>query len=89
MHVMTNEGDFVEVSIKIRRVMHRFGVHSSTIQPEIVDNKKNPAPSHITAAAAASIGPEDEGCRVLCAEDSCRENSCCPPGDQLGPSTPP
>lgn len=29
VHVMTNEGDFVEVSSKIRRVMHRFGIHSS------------------------------------------------------------
>jgi hypothetical protein len=31
VHVMTNEGDFVEVSSKIRRVMHRFGIHSSSV----------------------------------------------------------
>ncbi|KAK4050700.1 Zinc resistance conferring protein [Microbotryomycetes sp. JL201] len=29
VHVMTNGTEFVEVSSKIRRVMHRFGIHSS------------------------------------------------------------
>ncbi|ORY54747.1 cation efflux protein [Leucosporidium creatinivorum] len=87
VHVMTNEGDFVEVSSKIRRVMHRFGIHSSTIQPEIVNSKASVA-SHISAEAAASIAPEQEGCLVLCADDSCRESSCCPPVDQQA-TTPP
>ncbi|KAM0791801.1 hypothetical protein ACM66B_004064 [Microbotryomycetes sp. NB124-2] len=81
VHVMTNGTEFVEVSSKIRRVMHRFGIHSSTIQPEIVDSKSSSFPSHISADVAASIAPEQDGCMVLCATEACRENSCCPPND--------
>ncbi|SCV73515.1 BQ2448_7441 [Microbotryum intermedium] len=71
VHVMTASDDMVEVSSKIRRVMHRFGIHSSTIQPEIIDAKPR----------SINVDPELDSCAVLCATDSCRESACCPPSD--------
>ncbi|GAA5946366.1 hypothetical protein JCM3765_000216 [Sporobolomyces pararoseus] len=84
VHIMVKGPDLVVVSREIKKRFHRFGIHSSTIQPEIVANS-NEVPSiarsasHISATAAAEIGLEQEGCPVLCVDDSCRDASCCPP----------
>ncbi|GAA5906219.1 cation diffusion facilitator family transporter [Sporobolomyces salmoneus] len=84
VHIMVKGPDLVVVSREIKRRFHRFGIHSSTIQPEIVANS-NEVPSiarsasHISATAAAEFGLEQEGCPVLCVDDSCRDASCCPP----------
>ncbi|GAA5942234.1 hypothetical protein JCM1841_002078 [Sporobolomyces salmonicolor] len=89
VHIMVKGPDLVTVSREIKRRFHRFGIHSSTIQPEIVASSAADAPassvsggtgsSHISAIAAAEIGLEQEGCPVLCVDDSCADNSCCPP----------
>ncbi|GAA5975995.1 hypothetical protein JCM21900_003018, partial [Sporobolomyces salmonicolor] len=90
VHIMVKGPDLVTVSREIKRRFHRFGIHSSTIQPEIVASSAADAPassvsgggtgsSHISAIAAAEIGLEQEGCPVLCVDESCADNSCCPP----------
>ncbi|GAA6062715.1 hypothetical protein JCM10212_002266 [Sporobolomyces blumeae] len=84
VHIMVKGPDLVNVSREIKRRFHRFGIHSSTIQPEIVaSTSEGPSlgrsASHISATAAAEIGLEQEGCPVLCVDDSCRDASCCPP----------
>ncbi|BGP13472.1 hypothetical protein JCM10213_001796 [Rhodosporidiobolus nylandii] len=109
VHIMVKGPDLVSVSREIKRRFHRFGIHSSTIQPEIVasahpsdtpsedtlspsaggpsyasvvahSRSSTGADSHISSAAAASRGLVEEGCPVLCVDDSCADNSCCPPG---------
>jgi len=55
VHILTKSEDFVAVSKKVRRVMHRFGIHSSTIQPEIVGAGHGEDESHISATQAASL----------------------------------
>ncbi|GAA5851535.1 hypothetical protein JCM5353_005904 [Sporobolomyces roseus] len=84
VHIMVKGPDLVNVSREIKRRFHRFGIHSSTIQPEIVASSTEipsigRAASHISAVAAAERGLEEEGCPVLCVDDSCRDASCCPP----------
>ncbi|GAA5936232.1 cation diffusion facilitator family transporter [Sporobolomyces koalae] len=84
VHIMVKGPDLVVVSREIKRRFHRFGIHSSTIQPEIVASSGDipsiaRTASHISATAAAEIGLEQEGCPVLCVDDSCRDASCCPP----------
>ncbi|GAA5868868.1 hypothetical protein JCM16303_000288 [Sporobolomyces ruberrimus] len=84
VHIMVKGPDLVVVSREIKRRFHRFGIHSSTIQPEIVASSSEVpsiarSASHVSAAAAAEIGLEQEGCPVLCVDDSCRDASCCPP----------
>ena len=80
VHILTRSEDFVAVSKKVRRVMHRFGIHSSTIQPEIVGGVggHGQEESHISATAAAEMDPTQEGCVISCVDDSCREAQCCP-----------
>lgn len=74
VHIMVkNKDDVVEVSKKIRKVMHRFGIHSSTIQPEIVGQKAT------TSVPASALDPESDGCMIQCVDDSCAANTCCPP----------
>ncbi|GEM12520.1 solute carrier family 30 (zinc transporter), member 1 [Rhodotorula toruloides] len=57
VHIMVRGPDLVNVSREIKRRFHRFGIHSSTIQPEIVaspsgDSSTAPSdPSHISATA--------------------------------------
>ncbi|GAA5987360.1 hypothetical protein JCM11641_006943 [Rhodosporidiobolus odoratus] len=121
VHIMVRGNDLVTVSKEIKRRFHRFGIHSSTIQPEIVatslpsapgapatssfssgpsgpttpsyaaitaGGSSSPSPSagpatedsHISSAAAASRGLVEEGCPVLCVDESCAADSCCPPG---------
>ncbi|POY76339.1 transporter of heavy metals [Rhodotorula taiwanensis] len=96
VHIMVKGPDLVKVSKEIKRRFHRFGIHASTIQPEIVESGSGNAPgqiasalSHISASAAAEIGLEEEGCAVLCGDDqSCQILSCCPPATGTGTNTP-
>ncbi|GAA6008932.1 cation diffusion facilitator family transporter [Rhodotorula paludigena] len=79
VHIMVKGPDLVSVSREIKRRFHRFGIHSSTIQPEIVASAAHGGGAHISEVAAAERGLEEEGCPVLCVDDSCADNSCCPP----------
>ena len=75
MHVLVEDNaEFTRVSSEVRRLLHRFGVHSSTIQPELLDGGK-------TASIAGSIidEQEDGDCMIRCVDDSCVDSSCCPP----------
>ncbi|KAM0755611.1 cation efflux protein [Meredithblackwellia eburnea MCA 4105] len=85
VHVMTSSEDFVPASRAIRRVLHRFGVHSSTIQPEIVGSH---AASPSTKIVEPAEVPAEDVCQVLCVDDSCRTSSCCPPASTDGTTTP-
>ena len=80
---MVKSSDLVNVSREIKQRFHRFGIHSSTIQPEIVASSATAEGlSHISEAAAAERGLETEGCPVLCAEGAaCADNQCCPPAE--------
>ncbi|KAL8286262.1 hypothetical protein RQP46_004750 [Phenoliferia psychrophenolica] len=83
VHVMTAGDDFVPASKAIRRVLHRFGVHSSTIQPEIVGGSDTPATQTVEETVAET---DQDGCLVLCVDDSCRTSSCCPPDVPAAPA---
>ncbi|GAA5938858.1 hypothetical protein JCM3775_003147 [Rhodotorula graminis] len=84
VHIMVKSSDLVNVSREIKQRFHRFGIHSSTIQPEIVASSATAEGlSHISEAAAAERGLETEGCPVLCAEGAaCADNQCCPPANE-------
>lgn len=74
VHIMVRSEDFVGASKAIRKVLHRFGIHSSTIQPEIVGTN-----AHVSGAVAADMSGEQEGCLIQCVDDSCAPSSCCAP----------
>ncbi|ODN77494.1 hypothetical protein L202_04667 [Cryptococcus amylolentus CBS 6039] len=68
VHVLVKKGqearrEFMEVAEDVREVMHEFGIHSVTIQPEFYD---------------PGTAPEDL-CLVRCPPENCAAKTCCPP----------
>lgn len=81
MHILVkSHEEFATCSQNVRKVLHRFGVHSTTIQPELLD-MANPTTQNavgIIMSRQGSIeilGQEDEddgvGCMAQCVEDAC------------------
>lgn len=53
----TGEHAYMTVASEIRRVLHDFGIHSSTIQPEyVMDGPDDEAVSSLLTACASSVG---------------------------------
>ncbi|KAJ1985216.1 Zinc resistance conferring protein [Dimargaris verticillata] len=65
------EDGFMRIAAKIKHTMHRHGIHSTTIQPEFVQNAQH-VEDNIEAAQTA--------CILRCAQ-SCTTPSCCPVND--------
>ncbi|CAO3595407.1 unnamed protein product [Absidia cylindrospora] len=46
LHVLISEGNYMELSAQMRKALHRFGVHSATIQPEFLNGSTEKHDSH-------------------------------------------
>ncbi|KAJ1652597.1 Zinc resistance conferring protein [Dispira simplex] len=66
------EDGFMDIAEKIKTIMHRHGIHSTTIQPEFVNNAQH-VENNLEAAQTA--------CLLRCAQ-TCTTPSCCPVNDQ-------
>ncbi|KAJ1916759.1 Zinc resistance conferring protein [Tieghemiomyces parasiticus] len=66
------ETGFMQLAIAIKAIMHRHGIHSTTIQPEFVPN-----PEHVEN----NIEAAETACLLRCAE-FCTTPSCCFISDQ-------
>lgn len=57
MHILVkSHEEFTQCSNDVRKLLHRFGVHSSTIQPELLDgNGQTKAASVLMASRNASV----------------------------------
>ena len=76
VHVLVVPGsDYMATVQGIRKVLHDYGIHSSTIQPEF---------SHV--GDVASEGDAEENCLIKCPpESACAPDQCCPPGVTAAP----
>lgn len=64
MHVTCLKGeDFMVLNPKIQEICHKYGIHSTTVQPEFVD--------YLPPLSDKNI------CNLPCAEE-CAEDVCCP-----------
>jgi zinc transporter 1 len=76
VHVLASRNhDFMPVAVKIRKVLHHLGIHSSTIQPEYHHPSTSIPEERMKSPASSS-------CLILCpADEACNpsENACCPP----------
>ncbi|KAA1082377.1 hypothetical protein PGT21_001513 [Puccinia graminis f. sp. tritici] len=96
VHVLIkNQDDFVTISRHIRKCLHHYGIHSSTIQPEILlEEQVNSLRAMSTTSSAspparsrpASTPTTDvanlidvDGCLQQC-DETCDQEACCPPG---------
>eukprot|EP00457_Paulinella_chromatophora_P002194 gb/GEZN01002198.1/.p1 GENE.gb/GEZN01002198.1/~~gb/GEZN01002198.1/.p1 ORF type:complete len:769 (-),score=107.45 gb/GEZN01002198.1/:264-2570(-) len=79
VHVtMENSQDFSRICEGIKKLMHAHGIHTSTIQPEFVELSDH------------HLKEKDHCNEILCEEEICHTNYCCPPGvpdadDELRP----
>jgi zinc transporter 1 len=77
---------YMEIAKEIRRCLHAYGIHSSTIQPEFApdtdtESQTGGSPSHATdntrIASSASSFRDDNACLLDCG-DECPRGQCCP-----------
>ncbi|KAI9615237.1 hypothetical protein H4Q26_011780 [Puccinia striiformis f. sp. tritici PST-130] len=96
VHVLIKkQEDFVKISRHIRKTLHQCGIHSSTIQPEILQDEQvqslramstasplpSPGRSRPASAAITDLANfiDADGCLQQC-DETCAEEACCPPG---------
>ncbi|KAI8086480.1 cation efflux family-domain-containing protein [Halteromyces radiatus] len=94
LHVLLTEDTYMELSTQMRQTLHRFGVHSATIQPEFLNkNEKHPLQQipnstedileedcDMMESQIDGINSDSTTCLLRCVEnDSCYEQACCPP----------
>jgi len=97
VHVLIkNQHDFVSISRHIRKRLHHFGIHSSTIQPEILlEEQVESLRAMLTSSSTPSIARsrpatspvtdlpdliDVDGCLQQC-DETCNQEACCPPGN--------
>ena len=81
-----NVSNFMEKAKTVSECLHAYGIHSATIQPELV----KPSPSEAAAAASAAPAPTVStasslrrralpapGCQMLCGRGLCDNLMCC------------
>jgi len=94
VHVLVKSSKvYIEVSARIREVLHLHGIHSSTIQPEIIGELRSAA----TETSHADLAPISEeqfdeaqregSCLVACVDKACASQTCCPPPSTMNTST--
>jgi zinc transporter 1 len=70
VHVKTDESrEFIPIATEIQNIMHKYGVHSTTIQPEPVKGPK-------------SVALKSAQCAITCSSTDCQPDWCCPPPQQ-------
>ncbi|CAO3623898.1 unnamed protein product [Cunninghamella blakesleeana] len=93
LHVLLlSEDNYMELSNQMRQKLHEFGVHSSTIQPEYVNNNDSKGTDSLdvlsNTSTSIAIYPEDKEltandsstCLLQCIQnESCYEQACCKP----------
>ncbi|KAJ3212598.1 hypothetical protein HDU67_003705 [Dinochytrium kinnereticum] len=77
---------YMDIATSVKELLHRYGVHSTTVQPEFVRSRSpRPAQGLVAEAVEGSLIQVDEeedevtatACLLRCAEPSCEEASCC------------
>jgi zinc transporter 1 len=79
--VCENTESYLRLAKAIRRILHKYGVHSTTLQPEFIE----PHPDHASVSEPSprsGVSPIfTKGCLMSC-DDLCELPRCCPLPDQ-------
>jgi len=90
VHVLVKSSkEYIEVSARIREVLHHCGIHSSTIQPEMIGELKPKPNASGDSPPLEAISEEQfqqaqrsSACLVQCVGANCADKNCC--GDKRG-----
>ncbi|CAO3596621.1 unnamed protein product [Absidia cylindrospora] len=55
-HVLLSENNYMQLSVQMRQILHEFGVHSATIQPEFFENITD---KKLASASTLSVSTKD------------------------------
>lgn len=86
VHVKVAPSNFMRVAVDIKVLMHEYGIHSTTVQPEFVYPGTSATSSTVSNSSSFAGRKEaneresmEESCLLKCA-DTCQTKSvCCPP----------
>ncbi|CAG8508288.1 2715_t:CDS:2 [Ambispora gerdemannii] len=81
VHVLLDpRTDYMTIAADIRKILHSYGVHSATIQPEFIKSSNASTLNDPDAEMIANeIDGHESACLLRCAEDeTCAQNVCCP-----------
>ena len=81
LHGASSEG-YMHLAREIRECLHKYGIHSSTIQPEfyVLSEDGSPKPGSSTTAANSSgrdSPTADKSCLLDCGDGCANKNQCC------------
>lgn len=79
----TGSAQYMHLATQIRRCLHEYGIHSSTIQPEFCSPSDNQSPKPGSGTTAANSSGQasptaDDSCLLDCGDDCAGKNQCCP-----------
>ena len=78
----SGSAQYMHLATQIRKCLHAYGIHSSTIQPEFClpyqDGSPKPGSGTTAADSSSQVNPRaDRSCLLAC-DDDCGDNQCCP-----------
>jgi solute carrier family 30 (zinc transporter), member 1 len=89
----TGSSSYMHLAREIRRCLHGYGIHSSTIQPEFTTAQENAmlqaeeaagsgdiSPSQNPGSKAGSLRSMGRTCLLDCSDNCADSQQCCPPG---------
>lgn len=79
---------FMEKAKTVSECLHAYGIHSATIQPELIGNAPEASEPAITSSSSASATPATvrtrkrprstiAACQMLCGKGICENLMCC------------
>ncbi|KAJ3296445.1 hypothetical protein HDU79_006676 [Rhizoclosmatium sp. JEL0117] len=68
---------YMEIAVAIKRLLHTYGVHSTTVQPEFARRRTVASYGGSSDNDVIFIEDDDAGCLLKCEVD-CNEQVCCP-----------
>ncbi|KAJ3028032.1 UNVERIFIED_CONTAM: hypothetical protein HDU68_002615 [Siphonaria sp. JEL0065] len=68
----TNARSYMEIATTIKKLLHGYGIHSTTVQPEFAQ------PSTVISNSALGLETKETGCLLKCEASDCNEQICCP-----------
>ncbi|CDH59725.1 zinc transporter 1 [Lichtheimia corymbifera JMRC:FSU:9682] len=87
LHVLLKSpSDYMAIASDLRKLLHRRGIHSATIQPEFLNDKSLSSSTSMISSRETytdktdtlSFKASESACLLRCEGDSCIENACCP-----------
>ncbi|KAI8613309.1 cation efflux family-domain-containing protein [Chytriomyces sp. MP71] len=74
---------YMQIAAAVKRLLHGYGVHSTTVQPEFVRPRPVSSQDEEDIALLAGSDGEEDGCLLKCEGGGCNEQVCCPEDEPL------